>query len=217
MVPVGLREFQRLGDTGRVHEPEVQRHTPEAVASEHEGPGHEPDSDGRPPWAASQAAQAMGLLHRSKLPRHPSGFRKYHPAGARCVSGLTVSFARFRIASPHLPMHRLRSCHALRRLIGVALLSLLVGQGVVLTHAIEHARAQAAVAGSAEPDHAWGHQAGTSACHLVDHLLTGQAPGGEPATAPCLPAAALRLVAPAPSLSPGLASRAYEARGPPRA
>lgn len=111
------------------------------------------------------------------------------------------------------PRHR----NATRRLVGVALLALLLGQWTLLAHSIVHARAPSTAAASPEADHAWGHHAGTSACHLVDHLLTGQAPGGEPTTVSCLPPAAMRVAAPAPSIGPGPASRAYEARGPPRA
>ena len=110
-------------------------------------------------------------------------------------------------------------CHrnATRRLVGVALLALLLGQWTVLAHSIAHARAPAAVAVSVDTDHVWGHHAGTPACHLVDHLLAGQAPGGESASVAYVPPADLRVAAPAPSIGPGPVLRAYEARGPPRA
>ena len=114
-------------------------------------------------------------------------------------------------------MNPLRHRNASRRVIGVALLALLLAQWTVLAHSIAHAWSPAVVDVAADADHAWGHHAGTSACHLVDHLLAGQAPGGETASVPGLPPAALRLVAPAPSIGPGPVSRAYEARGPPRA
>ena len=114
-------------------------------------------------------------------------------------------------------MNPLRHRNATRRLVGVALLALLLGQWTVLAHSIAHARARAAVAVSADTDHAWGHHAGTPACHLVDHLLAGQAPGGEPASDTRLPPAALPVATAAPSIGPGPVWRAYEARGPPRA
>lgn len=112
-------------------------------------------------------------------------------------------------------MHFQRHCTASRRLVGVALLALLLGQWTVLAHSIAHARAPAASGVSVEADHAWDHAAGTPTCHLVDHLLAGQAPPVDLAPAPCLPAAAPRIAALSSSLSPGPISRAYEARGPP--
>lgn len=114
-----------------------------------------------------------------------------------------------------------RQSNATRRLIGVSLLALLLGQWAVLAHSIGHGH-RPAVAAVAVDDHkqehdSWGHHAGTPTCQLVDHLLVGQATGGEPAPALWLPPAASQLAAPASSISPGPASRAYEARGPPEA
>lgn len=107
---------------------------------------------------------------------------------------------------------------ALRRFIGVALLAWLMGQWTVLAHAIEHAQGVPGVESPAEGDAAWGHAAGAAACHIVDHLLTGQAPAAEPPTPPCGPIADRRLAVPAPaSRLPDAAPSAYEARGPPRA
>ena len=122
-----------------------------------------------------------------------------------------------RYAEPHPPMNPLRHCNATRRLIGVALLALLLGQWAVLAHSIAHARTPAPAAVSADTDHAWGHPAGTPACHLVDHLLAGQAPGGEPASVAFVPPAEMGLAVPASSIGPRPAPRAYQARGPPRA
>ncbi len=120
-------------------------------------------------------------------------------------------------AESQLPVNPLRHRYAIRRLIGVVLLALLLGQWTVLAHSIAHARAPAAIALSDESDDAWGHHAGTPACHLIDHLLAGQAPGVEAASVPGLPPTDSRVAALAPSIGPGAASRAYEARGPPRA
>jgi hypothetical protein len=110
---------------------------------------------------------------------------------------------------------------ASRRLIGVALLAMLLGQWSVLAHSIGHARAHDVVAQSIDGNHThdrdWGHQAGTSACDLVDHLLTGQAPGGEPTARLWLPREASHIAARAASNAPGPVAWAYEARGPPRA
>lgn len=107
---------------------------------------------------------------------------------------------------------------AMRRLIGVALLAWVMGQWTVLSHSIAHAQPVPGVESSADSNHVWGHAAGTSACHIVDHLLAGQAPAGDPPTPPCRPIAAMRMaVPPVPSIGPGPASRAYQARGPPRA
>lgn len=113
-----------------------------------------------------------------------------------------------------IPLHQR---NATRRLVGVALLALLLGQWTVLAHSIAHALAPAAAEVSVESDHTWGHHAGSPACHLVDHLLTGQAPGGDAASATGLPPAAMQVAAPAASVGPGPLSQAYEARGPPRA
>lgn len=116
-------------------------------------------------------------------------------------------------------------CHALkRRLLGVLLFALLTAQALALTHAIAHApqaiAAFTASAGTAaaatDRDVVWGHTVGSASCHLVDHLLIGQATGFDPVVLPlskldealptCLPPAAVAR----------LALRAYEARGPPR-
>jgi hypothetical protein len=116
----------------------------------------------------------------------------------------------------HFPRHGTAS----RRFVGVALLALLLGQWTVLAHSIAHAPTTEASAVSAEPDHvgdhSWDHATGTSTCQLVDHLLAGLASAGEPAPAPCLPPAALRVAALCASPAPGPIARAYEARGPPR-
>jgi hypothetical protein len=119
-------------------------------------------------------------------------------------------------------------CHiqATRRLIGVVVLALLCAQWAALSHAIAHAdrsamAARLATAASADDhDHggeAWGHDAGTPTCQLLDHLLAGHAAGGEPPPLFLPRPAAVLLAAPALSITPGPASRAYEARGPPRA
>jgi hypothetical protein len=110
---------------------------------------------------------------------------------------------------------RLRN--AARRLVGAALLALLVGQWTALAHSVAHARLPAQAAMSVDKPDAWAHRAGTPSCQLVDHLLVGQMAGADPAGLLRAPPAATRLTAPAPSISPCSASRAYEARGPPRA
>lgn len=111
--------------------------------------------------------------------------------------------------------------NATRRLIGAALLALLLGQWAVIAHSIGHAHRPAVAAvtdGHHDHDHdAWGHHAGTPTCQLLDHLLVGQAAGGEPAPLRWMAPAATLLAAPAPSITPGPAWRAFEARGPPRA
>ncbi len=165
------------------------------------------------PVPTSARAASRGR-HRARTRTSPPRPRASTPSGASsCRYPSTACDA----AVPHPPMNPCRHRNATRRLVGVALLALLVGQWVVLAHAIAHARTPAAVAVSAETDHGWGHHAGTPACDLVDHLLTGQAPGTESASANGRPAAAIRVAPPLPSIGPGRASRAYEARGPPRA
>lgn len=108
-----------------------------------------------------------------------------------------------------------------RRLIGVVLLAMWLGQWSALAHSIAHAGSHEIVARPVDGehdhgDHGWGHQAGTSACDLVDHLLTGQAPGCEPTAVLRLPPETLPIAAGAASNAPGPRARVYEARGPPR-
>lgn len=104
---------------------------------------------------------------------------------------------------------------AARRLLGLALLALVLAQWSVLSHAIAHAPAAADVAGQADPDHAHGHEAGTSVCQLVGHLLQGQAPASSVQT----PSPASPTAAPAPRASltvvAGPVVRPYDSRGPP--
>lgn len=138
---------------------------------------------------------------------------------------LAADFARGYAPRPrpsivfHLSMQFARTHLATRRLIGVALLAMLLGQWTALVHSIDHARAhefvEQSVDGSHAHDDAWGHRAGTSACDLVDHLLTGQAPGGEPAAGLWLSPETSHIAAGAASNAPRPVVRAYEARGPP--
>ena len=116
-------------------------------------------------------------------------------------------------------MSPLRHRNAARRFIGVALLALLLllGQWMVIAHSIAHARTPASAAVSADTHHAWDHRADTPACHLVDHLLAGQAPGAELASVAFVPPSAVEVAVPASSIGPVPALRAYQARGPPRA
>ena len=114
-------------------------------------------------------------------------------------------------------MNRMRLGATLRRVVGVAMLSLVLAQWVALVHAIEHAHGPSAAADQHDPDGAWGHEAGSSACLLIDHLLTGQAPG-EPATGlPDASAAESTAVGPTKSVFHGRNPKPYQARGPPRA
>lgn len=122
----------------------------------------------------------------------------------------------------NLPRH----IQATRRLIDVVVLALLCAQWAALSHAIDHADRPAMAAGLASAanvddhnhgDEAWGHDAGTPTCELLDHLLAGHAGGGKPPQLFLLGRTATLPAAPAPSITPGPASRAYEARGPPRA
>ncbi len=123
-------------------------------------------------------------------------------------------------AEPRLPMNPVRHRKTARRLVAAVLLAMLVGQWLTLAHGVAHARTGSALAGAAAPadsNEVWGHYAGTSACHLVDHLLTGQAPGSNLASMPGLPPAAVTMAVAAASNAPGPGSRPYEARGPPAA
>lgn len=114
-------------------------------------------------------------------------------------------------------MNSPRLRNAARRLIGAVLLALLVGQWTALAHSIGHAHLPAQAALAVDDHDAWGHPVGSPSCQLVDHLLVGQAAGGDPAPVLRLPPAAALPAAPAASIAPGPAARAFEARGPPRA
>lgn len=119
-------------------------------------------------------------------------------------------------------MNTLHSRHAsnlTRRLVGVALLALLLAQWAALAHAWAHGplhmSGQPAV--EADADVTWDHDAGSPACQLVDQLLNAQAAGAAPAAVPFFLATTPPAAAPGGPIARGLALRAYEARGPPRA
>lgn len=114
-------------------------------------------------------------------------------------------------------MNTPRHCTAIRRLVGVMVLALLLAQWVALTHAVAHAQLDADSALAAESDNAWGHQAATPSCQLVDQLLIGQLSVGDPAAIPWFWATATPVASPILSIDRGVTLRAYEARGPPRA
>jgi hypothetical protein len=110
-----------------------------------------------------------------------------------------------------------RSRAALGRLIGAALLALLLAQWTALTHAVAHAPLGVAVAVEVDDDGRWGHEADTPSCELIDHLLLGQStPRDAPAMAWLQHSAALAATPNRPIVC-GATLRAYEARGPPEA
>ena len=89
-----------------------------------------------------------------------------------------------------MPPHG-RSRAAVARLVGAALLAVLLAQWTALAHAIAHAPIGAAgVVAVADDDH-WDHEAGSASCALIDHLLVGDSTGGDgPATPSVQPDAA---------------------------
>jgi hypothetical protein len=105
----------------------------------------------------------------------------------------------------------------IQRLAAAVVLALLFAQGAALTHAVAHARTQGLAAEAVAAQDVWGHDAGSSACHLLDHLLSGQAPGAQTAALDCPPPAPAQRAEVLKSFDTGPALRAYEARGPPRA
>lgn len=119
-------------------------------------------------------------------------------------------------------LNALRSHVLKRRLLGVMLFALLTAQALALAHAVAHgpqwvAASRHAVAQTTDRDTIWGHAAGSTACHLVDQLLTGQATGLDPVPWPLSRLEAARPVCLPPATVARLALQAYEARGPPRA
>ena len=103
------------------------------------------------------------------------------------------------------------------RLVGAALLALLLAQWTALTHAIAHAPLGATVAVAVVDDGHWGHDADTPACALIDHLLLGELTGGEAPAISWLPPDVMLAAAPKCRLACSVALRAYQARGPPGA
>jgi hypothetical protein len=107
-----------------------------------------------------------------------------------------------------------------RRIVGAALLALLLAQWLAFAHAVLHA-AQArpalafAAVEAAQPD-VFGHAAGTPECRLVDQVLSG---ADGLLAAPVVAQAAPESVVAAPGEAPRgeSAPRPYQARAPPRA
>ena len=102
-----------------------------------------------------------------------------------------------------------------RRIVGAVVLTLLLSQWSSLAHSIQHIALATSVTASTDAGDTWGHQAGAPACHLIDHLLTGQAPGVHTPPVPCIDFVPVQVAASVVSLGHGLVLRAYEARGPP--
>ena len=107
-----------------------------------------------------------------------------------------------------------------RRIVGVALLALLLAQWVALAHAVLHAAQvrpaeRAAAATSVQAD-LFGHAAGARECRLVDQLLSF-AGAPDVAPAPGEPPAATAPPAPRAGVAPRGSGHPYEARAPPRA
>lgn len=116
---------------------------------------------------------------------------------------------------------RLRTARSsARRIVGAALLALLLAQWLALAHAVLHAaqvRGTLALADAASVQVDWiGHTSGSPECRLVDQLLSAAAasevPAFEAGSPPDVPVAAPREASAARS-----AARPYEARAPPRA
>lgn len=103
------------------------------------------------------------------------------------------------------------------RLVGAALLALLLMQWTALTHAIAHAPLAASLVVAEDADSHWGHDAGTSTCYLIDHSLLGHAPLGDSAPVAWVPPEATLATAPKCRQVRSDTRPAYEARGPPRA
>lgn len=107
-----------------------------------------------------------------------------------------------------------------RRIVGAALLALMLVQWLALAHAVLHAAhmrpALAFAAIEAVQADGFGHAAGTPECRLVDQLLSA---GVAPAATPALPGAAPAVLAAALPPSPPACwtARPYQARAPPHA
>jgi len=116
-----------------------------------------------------------------------------------------------------LPMIKLRCPQTTRRVVGVVLLALMLVQWAALVHAVNHAPALGGALVVADADPHWGHDSGTPTCHLLDHLLLGQAIGSTGVQVPHLEFSAAAPGSADHSVTSRPAAHAYEARGPPRA
>jgi hypothetical protein len=111
-------------------------------------------------------------------------------------------------------------CHtAGLRVVVLVVLSLLAAQWWALHHAIGHHSALTGVhaAGVADEGSTWDHDAGTPACSLLDHLLTGQALAANPPVLCTAPQSAGPVAHTKTTPAPGEALRLYQARAPPLA
>jgi len=107
------------------------------------------------------------------------------------------------------------------RLIGAALLALLLAQWTALMHAIAHAPLATGAVVSAEADadadSLWHHAANSPSCELIDKVLLGHSTTGDASPGVWqLPEATLTM-APKYRRVRSAARQAYEARAPPRA
>jgi hypothetical protein len=101
------------------------------------------------------------------------------------------------------------------RLVGAALLALLLTQWTALTHAIAHAPLSAGHVVAVAGDEHWDHEAGSSSCALIDHLLLGGSAGSDPPAMPRVQPDAAPWATPSLPIACAATLRAYEARGPP--
>ena len=122
-------------------------------------------------------------------------------------------------------MNHHRASPYARRIVGVALLVLLLAQWAALVHTVMHTvvptilhtPVQAGAVIQADAVDADEHTAGSPVCQLFDHLLVAQAAAGDE---PQLPQPLWSTAAPPWALLPAqprLASLGYDARGPPQA
>ena len=103
------------------------------------------------------------------------------------------------------------------RLVGAALLALLLAQWTALTHAIAHAPLGPTVVVAIDDDGQWGHDADTPACALINHLLLGELTGSDAPAIPGLQPNPMPAAAQKCRLVGGVPLRTYQARGPPGA
>ncbi|MBK7616501.1 MAG: hypothetical protein KA375_01530 [Vitreoscilla sp.] len=114
-------------------------------------------------------------------------------------------------------MSLLRHFQVTRRVVGVVMLALLLSQWLALGHAVAHSQSSVASQALADDDSdSWGHAAGAATCHLLGHLLTGQAPGHELPVTPPADCVAVQAEALGATQCFGTAPHAFEARGPPQ-
>ena len=114
-------------------------------------------------------------------------------------------------------MNKRHTARIARRIVGAALLAVLLAQWAALVHTVLHGPVHAGVVIQGHAAESSNHAAGSPVCQLFDHLLVAQTGGGKQ---PQVAGPQWSTAVPPWALLPALhcqAVQGYEARGPPQA